>query len=260
MKLLNGISNPLAHITCRDGNGLIGLGLNLPWSCKEDMGYFKEVTNKKVVIVGYNTFKSILSMKKKPSVNLENPILAGRIAVVISDPKRSLGLPIQNLNSCGITKLIHTHTKTDPVGADSVGVLNGFNVFVESLEHAIHVIGLIHKSLLSNTNPSNDYGDWHVPLARPTAYVIGGSKLYAESLENTYVSEIHETVLPVWCTQDPELTDVKYYYPEVDLTHYRIASVKVSRCRVTQPGKKDTLGDMKVSIYKRTLDISSMAL
>ena len=47
-------------------NNLIGLDNKLPWHYKEDMAYFKTTTMDKKVIMGEQTFKSILGYINKP--------------------------------------------------------------------------------------------------------------------------------------------------------------------------------------------------
>lgn len=55
-------------------DNLIGKDNALPWHYKEDMEYFKKMTMGKKVIMGEETFKSILSYIKKP--------LPGRTSVI----------------------------------------------------------------------------------------------------------------------------------------------------------------------------------
>jgi dihydrofolate reductase len=55
-------------------NNLIGLDNKLPWHYKEDMKYFKETTMNKKVIMGEQTFKSIISYINKP--------LPGRTSII----------------------------------------------------------------------------------------------------------------------------------------------------------------------------------
>lgn len=55
-------------------NNVIGLGNKLPWHYKEDMEYFKKTTWNHKVIMGEQTFKSILSYINKP--------LPGRTSVI----------------------------------------------------------------------------------------------------------------------------------------------------------------------------------
>lgn len=47
-------------------NNLIGKDNDLPWHYKEDLQYFKEVTMNKTVIMGEQTFNSIVSRIGKP--------------------------------------------------------------------------------------------------------------------------------------------------------------------------------------------------
>jgi dihydrofolate reductase len=55
-------------------NNVIGVDNKLPWHYKEDMEYFKNTTMGKKVIMGEQTFKSILGYIKKP--------LPGRTSVI----------------------------------------------------------------------------------------------------------------------------------------------------------------------------------
>ncbi|MBN2604900.1 MAG: dihydrofolate reductase [Bacilli bacterium] len=47
-------------------NNVIGKGNLLPWNYPEDLKYFKQTTLNKTVIMGENTFKSIISYLNKP--------------------------------------------------------------------------------------------------------------------------------------------------------------------------------------------------
>ena len=64
----------ISLIWAMDKNNLIGKDNDLPWHYKEDLQYFKEKTMGKKVIMGENTFFSIVSRINKP--------LPGRINVV----------------------------------------------------------------------------------------------------------------------------------------------------------------------------------
>lgn len=55
-------------------NNVIGIGNKLPWHYKEDLQYFKETTLNKKVIMGEQTFKSIISYLGKPLPNRESII------------------------------------------------------------------------------------------------------------------------------------------------------------------------------------------
>lgn len=51
----------LALIVAMDENNLIGNGNDLPWYYPEDLKYFKKVTLHKAVLMGYNTYLSIVN-------------------------------------------------------------------------------------------------------------------------------------------------------------------------------------------------------
>ena len=50
----------LALIVAMDSNNLIGNGNELPWYYPADLKYFKKVTLHKAVLMGYNTYLSIV--------------------------------------------------------------------------------------------------------------------------------------------------------------------------------------------------------
>ena len=49
------------HVVAVSTNGIIGAGKGLPWYLPEDLRMFKKLTMGKTVIVGHNTFNSILN-------------------------------------------------------------------------------------------------------------------------------------------------------------------------------------------------------
>ena len=51
----------LALIVAMDNNNLIGNGNELPWYYPADLKYFKKVTLHKAVLMGYNTYLSIVN-------------------------------------------------------------------------------------------------------------------------------------------------------------------------------------------------------
>jgi len=66
----------ISMIFAVDPNFLIGKGNDLPWDYKEDLAYFKKTTKGKTVLMGLETFQSILSRNGRP--------LPGRKSVVAS--------------------------------------------------------------------------------------------------------------------------------------------------------------------------------
>lgn len=53
----------------------IGLDNKIPWYYKKDLQYFKSVTEHGIVVMGNNTFKSILDSLKKPLPNRHSIVL-----------------------------------------------------------------------------------------------------------------------------------------------------------------------------------------
>lgn len=65
----------LSLIVAIDDNFLIGNGNDLPWYEPEDLKYFKSVTLNKAVLMGYNTYLSIVNRLGKPLPKRKNYVL-----------------------------------------------------------------------------------------------------------------------------------------------------------------------------------------
>lgn len=59
-------------IVAVDKNNGIGFENQLPWKCKEDMAHFRMTTSGHVVVMGYNTWKSVGALKNRINI-LYNP-------------------------------------------------------------------------------------------------------------------------------------------------------------------------------------------
>lgn len=68
-------------IWAQDDSGLIGNGLQLPWTNPDDLKFFKETTNGSAVLMGYNTFASL---GFKPLPNRKNIILTHKPTVLVN--------------------------------------------------------------------------------------------------------------------------------------------------------------------------------
>lgn len=67
----------ISLIVAFDENKLIGNGNLIPWHYKEDLQYFKKVTTGHTVLMGLNTFKSILGYSGgKPLPNRKTIVIA----------------------------------------------------------------------------------------------------------------------------------------------------------------------------------------
>lgn len=66
----------ISLIVAFDSNRLIGAGNKLPWHYKDDLKYFKEVTMGHDLLMGKNTFESILSYTQKPLPGRQHFVLS----------------------------------------------------------------------------------------------------------------------------------------------------------------------------------------
>lgn len=62
-------------ILCTDSNNGIGKGNTIPWHSSEDFKHFKECTTNSIIVMGYNTWKSLPS---KPLSNRLNVVAIDR--------------------------------------------------------------------------------------------------------------------------------------------------------------------------------------
>jgi len=102
-----------------DKNRLIGSNNNLPWHYPEDLAYFKKTTLGHTVLMGQNTFLSILSSLGKP--------LPGRKSVVVS--KTPFSYPDIVILDDLVTYLKGEHD-------EEIFVIGGKSVFEQSLPYA----------------------------------------------------------------------------------------------------------------------------
>lgn len=90
----------LSLIVATDKNSLIGKNNKIPWHVKEDLLYYKEKTNNKTVIMGLQTYNSLLYYyKTKPlpykkiyvctrqKITLENVIIVNDLKSFLLDTK-----------------------------------------------------------------------------------------------------------------------------------------------------------------------------
>lgn len=74
----------ISLIVAHDKNRVIGLNNKMPWHYPEDLQYFKKTTLNKNVLVGRNTFYSIISYLKKPLPNRVMHVLTSKKEVEFS--------------------------------------------------------------------------------------------------------------------------------------------------------------------------------
>lgn len=79
----------IIHVVAMTSTGLIGINNKLPFTLKEDLQRFKELTEGKLIVMGYNTFKSI----HDSYMNGKTEFLPGRnVVVCVANPKSATEL------------------------------------------------------------------------------------------------------------------------------------------------------------------------
>lgn len=113
----------LSHIVATDLNGAIGKDNKLPWHLPEDLKFFKETTQGKILIMGRKTFDSI------------GRLLPGRMHLVITrQPLNSNDKMLEYVSSLDAA----LQRAQSLIGAwpDEVFILGGGEIFQQSLELA----------------------------------------------------------------------------------------------------------------------------
>ncbi|MEY3182399.1 MAG: hypothetical protein RLZ35_384 [Pseudomonadota bacterium] len=145
-------------------NGVIGKGSTLPWHYPEDLKFFRQTTQDKVVIMGRKTF---LSLNKKP--------LPKRINVVIT---RDL-----NYHAPGCT-VVHSVEEALKVARDAKGddqevmIIGGSDIYALFLPHA-------HRLYLTVLNESFE-GDVFFPRVNWQEWQLSTEKQYSEFVIKTF--------------------------------------------------------------------------
>ncbi len=133
----------LSIIAARAANNVIGNNNELPWELPEDLKWFKAKTEKHPVIMGLNTFFSILARLKRPLPNRPNFILSGKkpseiIELIENNPL--YGIP--NFEQSVFSQTTHFHNSLESAILDAeilnteVFVIGGARVYQEALPYA----------------------------------------------------------------------------------------------------------------------------
>lgn len=75
----------IAIIAARAANGVIGKRNDLPWYLPEDLKRFKELTTGHTVIMGRNTYESIINRLGKPLPNRKNIVITRNPDYVVAE-------------------------------------------------------------------------------------------------------------------------------------------------------------------------------
>ena len=101
-------------------NGVIGKDNQLPWYYKNDLKYFKEITTGHTVVMGRNTFESIIDRNGRT--------LPNRKSVVVTRNKEFKYEGVEVVND--FNKYLHKDFK------EEVFIIGGSEIFKDSLAYA----------------------------------------------------------------------------------------------------------------------------
>lgn len=111
----------LSHIVAMDSNGAIGKDNKLPWHLPEDLKFFKETTQGKIMIMGRKTFDSI------------GRILPGRFHIVITRQN----LKSENPNLVYVSSwdnAIKIAQSLIPKWPEEIFIIGGAEIFKQTLD------------------------------------------------------------------------------------------------------------------------------
>lgn len=140
----------ISIIVALDKNNLIGNNNQLPWNYPEDLKYFKEVTLNKTVLMGRNTFTSIINRNNKPLLKRKN--------LVVSH-KRDLNYNFENVEVINDLELfLKTYHK------EEVFIIGGRQIYEFALPYADRLyITHINKEYIGDTYfPSINYDEFNL--------------------------------------------------------------------------------------------------
>lgn len=114
-------------------NNCIGIKNDLPWDIPEDLKHFKQVTQGKPVLMGYNTYLSIVSRIGKPLPNRTN--------VVVS--RENIQIPFENvIIYSDLQKALNDYKDKD------VFVIGGASIYKQTIDVADKLyITKVHKTV-----------------------------------------------------------------------------------------------------------------
>ena len=145
-------------------NGIIGRNNDLPWKISADLAYFARTTKGKPVIMGLNTFKSIVSRIGKPLPGRQNIVL-----VFENDP---------TLVGCDQVKSFAEAFEIAKAKEQEVFIIGGASIYKQS-------IGLADKLYITRVHASPD-GDTSFPEIKESEWKIISSENHTRDEKNEY--------------------------------------------------------------------------
>jgi dihydrofolate reductase len=115
-------------IAARAANGVIGKKNELPWYIPEDLAHFKTLTAGHPVIMGKNTYESIVARLHKP--------LPGRAHFVLTRDPASFSVPMEFQNQVTACSSFDEAVQKAKALDSEVFIIGGEKVFAEGLNKA----------------------------------------------------------------------------------------------------------------------------
>ena len=152
-------------------NGIIGRNNDLPWKIPADLAYFAKITKGKPVIIGLNTFKSIISRIGKP--------LPGRKNIVLVFEKDSTLVGCEQATSLQQAfEMAGAKNSAGGATAQEVFIIGGASIYKQSIDFA-------DKLYITRIHASPD-GDTSFPEINPAKWKMVSSKDHQKDEKNEF--------------------------------------------------------------------------
>lgn len=142
-------------------NGVIGIKNGLPWKLSGDMKYFAKITTGKIVVMGRNTFLSIVNILGKPLPNRRN--------IVLSETKNDIS---------GAEVLDNWEKVLNLAETEEIFIIGGANVYKQALPHA-------DKLYITEVDCSPD-GDVYFPKFDEKNWDLTSEEPHSKDEKNEY--------------------------------------------------------------------------
>jgi len=153
---------PINIIAAVGKNNIIGIRNALPWNLSADLKYFAQTTKGKAVLMGENTFISILEKIGKP--------LPGRKNIVLTDKKDKKFIGAETVNSIEEAMKI--------IGDNAVFVIGGASVYRQMLP-------LANKLYITEVNYDGS-GDAFFPTIDQNQWLLEKEEPHQKDDKNDY--------------------------------------------------------------------------
>lgn len=221
----------------RDENNIIGVDSELPYHIKEDMKWFQKHTLHNIVVMGYNTWKSL---PKRPLKNRYNVVISKnhQDELLNKNPK-----PHKTFTS------FQDFINTFIISPNNIGPYDDHH---NTMSH--FRFGNVAKKYPGFTNEELKLKD------NPDVFIIGGSQLYEQAMKLNLVNTIYETKCKTGILFDSH-SDIIYSNFKIDPTIYEKTYCKKMRSEgsiyyKTNAPRYNVDIDYSFNIYRKQSDIN----